>query len=153
MARRIELGPKSSHGLDICFEIRDGRRSIDAVVEVHDVAAPATGFEAAERRGANLVGRAGTQNLFIDVALKHQIRIGVPRRGEIMAGPKADHVGACLSHPFEVRPLLHEQDARTTGRLCEHLSMVRLGPCLIFVGRQHSRPRIEELIRIGSQGE
>lgn len=82
------------HGLHECLEVRDGRRSIDAVVQVDDVAMPPAGLKTGSGGLDYLVWRAVAEQLFQDIALERNVRIIFSSRCQIMTGAEADDVGA-----------------------------------------------------------
>src|SRR5712692_54917 len=73
-----------------------------------------------------------------------------PRRRQVVALAQADDISSGFGHRFQIRALFSEEDPRHFRNRCEDRFMARLGPELILVCLQHSRPRVEQLIRIGS---
>src|SRR4051812_23373922 len=80
------------HRLDKRMKVRDRRRAIDAVIEIDDMPSAAPRFKAAEGGRFHFLGRAGPQNLLIDVPLKDEMRILAPGRRQIVADAEADDV-------------------------------------------------------------
>src|SRR5262249_22309773 len=123
---------------------------VDSVIQVYNVPVTAPSRHTAACRLGHLVWRPGSQQLFIDVALKDQVRILPARRRQIVPLAQADHVRAGGGHWIQVRTFLDEENSGDPRDCRENGLVTRLSPAPILVLVEESGPRVEQLVDVRS---
>src|SRR6516225_5793351 len=142
-ATRIHFG-----GPDKDLKIGDACISVHSVTKVNDVPLPASCRNTAARGFSHLFRSSSSQEFFIHVSLKNQVRI-IPAGGcQIMACAQTDDFRAGNGHQIQVGTVFDEENPRHAAGASKNCLVMRLGPTLIFVPIQQSGPGVEELIKI-----